>query len=80
MSMDSLELQGFYQQMTLLLSQPITKQHSSSLLESYTAWDSMSQLVIASWIHQETGHTVSLDELSKAKTIGELIAIYVSKL
>lgn len=42
-------------------------------------WDSMSQLVISAWIHQETGNVISVEELKSAKTIGDLKAIYVSK-
>jgi hypothetical protein len=49
-------------------------------LEALIQWDSMSQLVIAARIHQETGHLVSIEELKSAKTIGDLKAIYVSKL
>lgn len=48
-------------------------------LMSSPVWDSMSQLVIAAWIHQETGNIVSVEELKVAKTIGDLKAIYASK-
>jgi hypothetical protein len=43
-------------------------------------WDSMSQLVLAAWIHQQTGKTVSQAEIQAAKTIGDLKALYVSKI
>jgi hypothetical protein len=49
-------------------------------LNSIPNWDSMSQLVIASCIHRETGHLVSAEEIKQAKTIGDLKAIYVSRL
>jgi|GEM_PF-2295737 len=49
-------------------------------LESCNQWDSMTQLVIAAWIHQETGNIVSIEELKGAKTIGDLKAIYASKI
>ncbi len=48
-------------------------------LLQFPLWDSMSQLVIAAWIHQETGNVVSVEELKSAKTIGDLKAIYVSR-
>ena len=52
----------------------------TTVLETSSSWDSMSQLVIASWIHRETGHLVSAEEIKQAKTIGDLKAIYISKL
>ncbi len=52
----------------------------TAVLETSSSWDSMSQLVIASWIHRETGHLVSAEEIKQAKTIGDLKAIYISKL
>lgn len=53
--------------------------HDQLPLLQFSLWDSMSQLVIAAWIHQETGHLVSIEELKGAKTIGDLKSIYVSK-
>jgi acyl carrier protein len=52
---------------------------NDTLLKS-PLWDSMSQLVIAAWIHKETGNIVSVEELKAAKTIGDLKAIYASKI
>lgn len=49
-------------------------------LSNSLQWDSMTQLVIAAWIHQETGNIVSVEELKSAKTIGDLKAIYASKI
>jgi hypothetical protein len=43
-------------------------------------WDSMAQLVIAAWIHQQTGHLVNIHEIKAAKTVGDLNAIYASKI
>jgi len=61
----------------LPLSADLPNDFELALLEG---WDSMSQLVIASWIHRETGHLVSTEEIKQAKTIGDLRAIYLSKL
>lgn len=49
-------------------------------LLQFPLWDSMSQLVIAAWMHQETGQTVGIEEFKAAVTIGDLKAIYVSRL
>ena len=61
-----------------VFAQSVFEDEHTPLL-SIPLWDSMSQLVIAAWVHQETGHTVSIEELKGAKTIGDLKAIYVSK-
>lgn len=58
----------------------IDSRQSEFQLVTTPQWDSMSQLVIASWIHRETGHLVSAEEIKQAKTIGDLKAIYISKL
>jgi len=38
-------------------------------LLQFPLWDSMSQLVIASWIHRETAHLVSAEEIKQAQRI-----------
>ena len=40
---------------------------------------SLHQFVIAALIHQETGNVISVEEVKSAKTIGDLKAIYVSR-
>jgi hypothetical protein len=55
-------------------------ENENTLLLSIPFWDSMSQLVIAAWIHQETGNVVSVEALKSAKTIGDLKAIYDARL
>lgn len=57
-----------------------TEMDDSLELLDIPLWDSMSQLVIAAWIHQDTGNIVSVEELKSAKTIGDLKAIYASKI
>lgn len=57
--------------------QTITQFH---LLNSFPLWDSMSQLVIAAWIHQETGQTVNMAELKQAQTLADLKKIYTDRL
>jgi homoserine trans-succinylase len=54
--------------------------HDDFELSTLDAWDSMSQLVIASWIHRETGHLVSTEEIKQATTIRDLKSIYASKI
>jgi acyl carrier protein len=48
-------------------------------LKSLREWDSMSHLVIASWIHRESGHLVSAEEIKQVETIGGLRALYAEK-
>lgn len=52
----------------------------SMVLGNSPNWDSMTHLVIAAWIHRETGHLVSAEEIKQAKTIADLKAIYASKI
>lgn len=70
----------FYDQLCLVLDTRIDQVSNERKLLDFPHWDSMSQIVIAAWIHQETGQTVSIEELKSAKTIGDLKAIYVSRL
>lgn len=59
---------------------PSIFENEETPLHSSPIWDSMSQLVIAAWIHKETGNIVGVEELKAAKTIGDLKAIYASKI
>jgi hypothetical protein len=47
----------------------INSQQSELQLVSTPHWDPKSQLVIASWIHRETGHLVSAEEIKQAQSI-----------
>jgi aryl carrier-like protein len=68
------------EQLSTVLDVSLDALNDDVQLLSIPLWDSMSQLVIAAWIHQETGQTVSIEELKSAKTIGDLKAIYVCRL
>lgn len=68
----------------LLLSQtlaiPFKDLTNEFVLLDCPLWDSMSQLVIAAWIHQETGQTVNMAELKQAQTLADLKKIYTDRL
>lgn len=70
--------------MLLMLSQtlevPLNDLAVDFMLLNCPLWDSMSQLVIAAWIHQETGQTVNMAELKQAQTLADLKKIYTDRL
>jgi hypothetical protein len=65
------EVGNFEEFITSVLMLVACKIDLSIELLNIPLWDSMSQLVIAAWIHQETGKIVSVEELKSAKTVGD---------
>jgi acyl carrier protein len=73
-------MMAFYEMLLQVLRLEDGKWQLEDELSNSLQWDSMTQLVIAAWIHQETGNIVSVEELKSAKTVGDLKAIYDARL